>query len=204
MASASETIQIVAAGLGFHASTVRSYFREIQKAGLIGKGGRGRAAEHFSPADTARIVIALMGASSLAEAPAMVRLLGSTCCLIPGERGRPDKPYRFDEVLGELFRWAAGIEHHGKALHHFDLGILDDKTLVEVRVMSTDLMADVYVDDELSMRFRLVHPIPEPPDAMQADIQRHLIGRVDGSRMRTIQSINEAVIRRIASGLPQS
>lgn len=200
MAIASETIQIIADALGFEAPTVRSYFREIQKAGLIAKGGRGRAAEHFSPADTARIVITLMGAGSLAEAPSIVRLLGAWCCLIPGERGRPDKQYRFDEVLGELFEWAVG----GRVLHHFDLGVLDDKTLVEVRVMSTDLVAEVYIDDQLNMRFRLVHPVPEPADKAQAAIQRRLIDRVDGSRMRTTQSIDQDVIRRIASGLPGS
>lgn len=204
MAIASETIQIIADALGFEPPTVRSYFREIQKAGFIAKGGRGRAAEHFSPADTARIVITLMGAGSLAEAPSMVRLLGSSCCLIPGERGRPDKQYRFDEVLGELFEWAAGLELHGKALHHFDLGALDDKTLVEVRVMATDLMAEIYIDEQLSMRFRPVHPVPEPDDAAQAAIQRRLVDRVDGSRMRTTQSIDHDVIRRIASGLPRS
>ena len=86
MAIASETIQIIADALGFEASTVRSYFREIQKEGLIAKGGRGRAAEHFSPTDTARIVITLMGAESLAEAPTMVRLLAGSCCFMPGER----------------------------------------------------------------------------------------------------------------------
>jgi len=204
MAIASETIQTIADALGFEPPTVRSYFREIQKAGFIAKGGRGRAAEHFSPADTARIVITLMGAGSLAEAPSMVRLLGSSCCLIPGERGRPDKQYRFDEVLGELFEWAAGLELHGKALHHFDLGALDDKTLVEVRVMATDLMAEIYIDEQLSMRFRPVHPVPEPDDAAQAAIQRRLVDRVDGSRMRTTQSIDHDVIRRIASGLPRS
>lgn len=204
MAIASETIQTIADALGFEPPTVRSYFREIQKAGFIAKGGRGRAAEHFSPADTARIVITLMGAGSLAEAPSMVRLLGSSCCLIPGEPGRPDKQYRFDEVLGELFEWAAGLELHGKALHHFDLGALDDKTLVEVRVMATDLMAEIYIDEQLSMRFRPVHPVPEPDDAAQAAIQRRLVDRVDGSRMRTTQSIDHDVIRRIASGLPRS
>ncbi|WP_191555041.1 MULTISPECIES: helix-turn-helix domain-containing protein [Brevundimonas] len=204
MAIASETIQIVADALGLEAPTVRSYFREIQKAGLIAKGGRGRAAEHFSPADTARIVITLMGANSLAEAPSIVRLLGGTRCPIPGERGRPDRQYRFDEVLGELFEWAAGVELDDTALHHFDLGVLDDKTLVEVRVMSTDLVAEVYIDDQLSMRFRPVHPVPEPADTAQAAIQRRLIDRVDGSRMRTTQSIDQDVIRRIASGLPGS
>lgn len=204
MAIASETIQIIADALGFEVPTVRSYFREIQKAGLIAKGGRGRAAEHFSPTDTARIVITLMGASSLAEAPSMVRLLGGSCCFIPGERGRPDKRYRFDEVLGELFEWAAGVELHGKALHHFDLGVLDDTTLVEVRIMPTDLMAEAYIDDQLSMRFRVVHPVQELGDAAQAAIQCRLIDRVDGSRMRTTQSIDHDVIRRIASGLPAS
>ena len=204
MAIASETIQIIADALGFEASTVRSYFREIQKEGLIAKGGRGRAAEHFSPTDTARIVITLMGAESLAEAPTMVRLLAGSCCFMPGERGRPDKRYRFDEVLGELFEWAAGVELHGKAQHHFDLGVLDNKTQVEVRVMATDLMAEVYIDEQLSMRFRLVHPVPEPDDAEQAAIQRRLVRRVDGSRMRTTQSIDDDVIRRIASGLPRT
>lgn len=204
MAIASETIQIIADALGFEASTVRSYFREIQKEGLIAKGGRGRAAEHFSPTDTARIVITLMGAESLAEAPTMVRLLAGSCCFMPGERGRPGKQYRFDEVLGELFEWAAGVELQGTALHHFDLGVLDNKTQVEVRVMATDLMAEVYIDEQLSMRFRLVHPVPEPDDAEQAAIQRRLVRRVDGSRMRTTQSIDDDVIRRIASGLPRT
>lgn len=204
MAIASETIQIVADALGFEASTVRSYFREIQKAGLIGKGGRGRAAEHFSAADTARIVITLMGAGSLAEAPSIVRLLGGARHFTPGEPGRPDNEYRFDEVLGELFEWAASVELHGKARSHVDLGVLGDRTLVEVRVMPTDLIAEIYVDETPSMRFRLVHPVPEPADKAQAAIQRRLIDRADGSRMRTTQSIDQDVIRRIASGLPGS
>lgn len=134
----------------------------------------------------------------------MVRLLAGSCCFMPGERGRPGKQYRFDEVLGELFEWAAGVELQGTALHHFDLGVLDNKTQVEVRVMATDLMAEVYIDEQLSMRFRLVHPVPEPDDAEQAAIQRRLVRRVDGSRMRTTQSIDDDVIRRIASGLPRT
>lgn len=203
MAIASETIQIIADALGFEVPTVRSYFREIQKAGLIAKGGRGRAAEHFSPTDTARIVITLMGAGSLAEAPSMVRLLGDARHFTPGEPGRLDNEYRFDEVLGELFEWAADVELHGRARPHFDLGVLGDSTLVEVRVMPTDLIAEIYTDETLSMSFRLVHPVPEPPDAAQAAIQRRLIDRVEGSRMRTTQSIDQDVIRRIASGLPR-
>lgn len=203
MAIASETIQIIADGLGVSPATVRSYFREIQKAGLIGKGGRGRAAEHFSSADTARIVIALMGADSLAEAPVAVSLLGGTCCFIAGEPGQPDNRYRFDEVLSELFEWAVGIERQGEALDHFDLGTLDDKTSVEVRVLSTDLMAELYINDQLSMRFRLVHPVPEPQDAKEAAIQRRLIERADVGGKRTTQSIDHIVLRRIASGLPR-
>lgn len=141
---------------------------------------------------------------AVAEVAASVRLIGSARCKIAGEPGHADHSYRFEDVIKELLEWAIGVEREGKALEHYDLGVLDARTSVEVAVMSTALTAQLRINDEPAMRFYRAEDVPLPSDPRKAEIQQSVAERARTERMQTTQTIDEVVLRRIATGLIQS
>src|SRR5262249_45073855 len=56
-------------------ATVTSYYRVLRQAGLVTKRGRGRSAAKMSAEDVAKLLITLMGADSLEEAPPVCGVL---------------------------------------------------------------------------------------------------------------------------------
>lgn len=204
MATAGETIRNVADALALDQATVKSYFREIQKAGLIGKGGRGRAAVHFTSADTARILIAVMGAQSIAEAPDVLRLLAEAECVITDDEHAEWESYELEPTLVHVLEAAAAEAGGGKAPPHPMLGSLSGLP-VTLRISGTSLTAEIVVDGTVQMPFSHFSadspPMTEPDDWGELPMRDRLLLRAIMGGMSTTRAIDEVAIRHIASGL---
>ncbi|WP_368933394.1 hypothetical protein [Brevundimonas naejangsanensis] len=204
MATAGEIARIFGEAMGLTEASVALRYRALREDGLVVKAARGRYTPDRSMLESARLLIAIMGAQAVAEVAASVRLIGSARCKIAGEPGHADHSYRFEDVIKELLEWAIGVEREGKALEHYDLGVLDARTSVEVAVMSTALTAQLRINDEPAMRFYRAEDVPLPSDPRKAEIQQSVAERARTERMQTTQTIDEVVLRRIATGLIQS
>lgn len=76
MATPGQLVAITANALRLPEVTVTLHHRAIRKAGLMHKSGRGRSAPQVSALDASRLLIALMGARIIREAPDAVRAIG--------------------------------------------------------------------------------------------------------------------------------
>lgn len=204
MATAGETIRNVADALALDQATVKSYFREIQKAGLIGKGGRGRSAIHFSSLDTARILVAIMGAQAIAEAPSMVQLMGETACLVTEDEGAAWENYGFEDALVHVLEEIAAKAAGDQTAPHPLLGSFVGRPMI-LRLSGTDLTAEIVIDDVVEMRFSHFAanspPMSDPDDWDALPMCDRLRLRAIMGGMSTTRAIDEVALRRIASGL---
>lgn len=203
-------MKLVAAALALPEATVTSYYRVIRDAGVIAKGGRGRSAPHLSALDTSRLVITLMSAEALSEAPEITRLIGNTECQYLEGMDPDDDPehpttgtlesIRFEDALAQLIAFrAVSSQSVGSPV----LGDLGSDALF-VRVAATRLTAEIEIDGS-TVEFQHGYDeyvVTDPNDWAGLSIRERLERRPVLEGMKVTREIDYLAIKKIASGLP--
>jgi hypothetical protein len=204
MATSGEMIRNTAGALSLPQATVTSYFRELQKSGLVAKGGRGRSAGHVSARDVARLLLVLLAADSLADAADALRLISSIAAYSDTGAKAPDELLLEDAVISILEFLAA--QAGGPPPKVFKVpGDLSSGNLV-LMVSGTRLEAWVHIDGIVVLQFANFGEMPDlavPPDLWgEVSISDRLRIRAIMGGIWTIRAVDAVALQRISFSLP--
>jgi hypothetical protein len=221
MAHIGKLTEAVAEALQFPLPTVRKFARVLREEELISKKGHGRGADHATPLDAARLIIALMVTARPAEAGEVVRDFGA---LVMGH-AQEMRITRGDRVTGATFTLAAACGLPKR--HAFDAavaaiisGFSDDRFIsaflseahqlvtelpfvslprVEVGVLDTALAAGIQIGSN-SYKYNFGAfvdcPVGEPLDKAARQFER--VARKYKRGIESRRTVDLDVLRKIA------
>ena len=232
MATAGELIRLTADALQVPEATVTSYHRMLREAGLLTKGGRGRNAPQMSEIDVARLLLAMLGADSLAEAAPATELVSELSSQSPvdfrdetsiltldGEEGPieidpatvhydpEDEPIELEEAVARLLSQVRDLSEGRKpATDRLPfIGFLTSWN-VGLSVTPTSLTAVIEGDGS-----RLDFDSPSkkgsiiyPDEWMNLPVRERLIARAEISGIEIRRSVGWAALRKLAEALPKA
>ncbi len=202
MATSGELIRIMARALALPSATVTSYHRVLREHGMITKGGRGRSAATMSAEDVARLLIALLSADNLEEAPYITQLMCDA----------PSTAFDDDDIPVIGFEKAVVILLY--QLREVESGTMSKSGLLpgldRVRAghltlkVSASLLCAYIVNVKLVLEFCRSdnYPITFPDDWMSLPVEERLLARAQIGGLLITRLVNRAVLRDIAAALP--
>lgn len=155
-------IYVISQAYRVEIATIEVYARAMKEAGLLASGARGVNAPHMTPADAARMTIALLATDSPARAPEMVRRFGT----IPF---RPDRTDRSWGPYPEALNITDGttLEAAVTRLFASDLGVFDAAPYLEIQENARSAKIEL---GSGVLFFQDAQRAPEQRDADRADL----------------------------------